>query len=190
MARFQLPPSIRQNRNYVDGRFVQTAKTFDNICPVDGTVLGQVYEADQALVDQAVAAARKAVSSTWGRLPVGQRADYLHRVADIIERRHDEFLAAEVADTGRPINQARSLDIYRGMHNFRTFAELGRHAHSEFYETHLGDGSELINSSMKAMYRAGTIHACRRSWAPVAAAIPRQVSVCLPNASACRARIR
>ena len=145
MARFQLPPSIRQNRNYVDGRFVQTAKTFDNICPVDGTVLGQVYEADQALVDQAVAAARKAVSSTWGRLPVGQRADYLHRVADIIERRHDEFLAAEVADTGRPINQARSLDIYRGMHNFRTFAELGRHAHSEFYETHLGDGSELIN---------------------------------------------
>ena len=86
MARFQLPPSIRQNRNYVDGRFVQTAKTFDNICPVDGTVLGQVYEADQALVDQAlvdqaVAAARKAVSSTWGRLPVGQRADYLHRAA-------------------------------------------------------------------------------------------------------------
>jgi len=41
--------------------------------------------------------------------------------------------------------QARKLDVYRGIANFRSFADLGKTAHGEFYETHLPDGSELIN---------------------------------------------
>lgn len=145
MARFQLPASLRETRNYVDGEFIATGRTFDNICPVDGSVLAQVHEVDQTVVDRAIAAARRAVQGEWGTLPVGRRADYLHQVAHVIERRFDEFLAAEVADTGRPLSQARQLDVYRGIHNLRTFADLGRHAHSEFYETQLADGSNLIN---------------------------------------------
>ncbi|PAT36246.1 2-hydroxymuconic semialdehyde dehydrogenase [Vandammella animalimorsus] len=145
MARFQLPASLRETRNYVDGEFIATGRTFDNICPVDGSVLAQVHEADQAVVDRAIAAARRAVQGKWGALSMGRRADYLHQVAHVIERRFDEFLAAEVADTGRPLSQARQLDVYRGIHNLRTFADLGRYAHSEFYETQLADGSNLIN---------------------------------------------
>ena len=50
-----------------------------------------------------------------------------------------------MADTGRPLGRARQLDIYRGIHNFRTFADLGKLAHTDFFETRLGDGTELIN---------------------------------------------
>lgn len=143
---FKLPSSLDSLRNYVDGEFVETDKQFDNISPIDGSRLGKVHEADAALVDRAVRAARRALDEgPWGRSTVAQRADWLYKVAAVIERRFDDFLQAEVADTGRPVEQARKLDVYRGMANFRTFADLGKTAHGEFFETHLPDGSELIN---------------------------------------------
>lgn len=145
MAKLQLPASLRQTRNYVNGEFVETGRTFQNICPVDGSVLADVHEADAALVGRAVEGARRALEGEWGATHVEDRARYLHKVADIIERRFDDFLAAEVADTGRPLNQARKLDVYRGIHNFRTFADLGKLAHSDFFETRLADGTQLIN---------------------------------------------
>ena len=145
MAKLELPASLRQTRNYVNGRFVETGKTFQNICPVNGHVLSDVHEADARLVDEAVQGARRALEGEWGQTHVEERARYLHKVADLIERRFDDFLAAEVADTGRPMNQARKLDVYRGIHNFRTFADLGKQAHGDFFETRLADGTNLIN---------------------------------------------
>ncbi|MCC7068512.1 MAG: 2-hydroxymuconic semialdehyde dehydrogenase [Burkholderiales bacterium] len=148
--RFPLPASLKSIRNYVDGEFVTTGKLFDNISPLDGQPLAQVHEADAALVDRAVRAARRAVEEgPWGRSTVEERAKTLHRVADVIERRFDEFLAAEVADTGRPLEQARKLDVYRGIANFRTFADLGRVAHGDFFETTLADGTRLINYTVR-----------------------------------------
>ena len=145
MARFALPPSLRRMRNYVDGEFVVSNRCFRNICPVDGTLLADVCEADETLVDRAVLAGRRAVEGDWGQADVTERAATLHRVAEIVERRFEEFLMAEVADTGRPREQARNLDIHRCILNLRTFADLGKHAHSEFFETRLGDGTRLIN---------------------------------------------
>ncbi|HZZ10196.1 MAG TPA: 2-hydroxymuconic semialdehyde dehydrogenase [Paraburkholderia sp.] len=132
-------------RHYVDGEFVATANTFPNLSPVDGRQLAQVCEADAATVDRAVRAAVAAQHAGWRTTTPAQRADWLHRIADGIAARFDDFVAAEVADTGRPIDQARTLDIARGIANFRTFADLIRTAHSDFFETHAADGSELIN---------------------------------------------
>ena len=144
--RFALPASLKELRNYVDGEFVATSKTFDNVSPLHGKLLAKVHEADAALVDRAVRAARRALDEgPWGRATVEERAKWLHRVADVIERRFDDFLAAEIADTGRPLEQARKLDVYRGIANFRTFADLGKTAHGDFFETHLADGTKLIN---------------------------------------------
>ncbi len=147
--RFPLPPSLSTIRNYVDGEFVETGKFFDNLSPLNGKVLAQVHEADAALVDRAVRGARKALDGPWGRTNVEERAKTLHRVADIIERRFDEFLAAEIADTGRPLEQARKLDVYRGIANFRTFADLGKVRHGDFFETFLPDGTKLINYTVR-----------------------------------------
>jgi len=142
---FHLPASLKSIRNYVDGEFVATGRLFDNVSPLNGRVLAQVHEADAPLVDRAVRAARQALAGPWGRMNVEERARLLHRVADVIERRFDDFLAAEVADTGRPLAQARKLDVYRGIVNFRTFADLGKVAHGDFFETFLPDGTKLIN---------------------------------------------
>ena len=146
---FPLPPTLSSLRNYVDGEFVSTDKRFDNICPLNGKVLAQVHEADAALVARAVQAARKALAGPWGRMSVDERAGTLHRVADVIERRFDEFVAAEVADTGRPVEQARALDIYRGVANLRTFADLGKVAHGDYFETRLASGQNLMNYTVR-----------------------------------------
>ncbi|SEB23515.1 2-hydroxymuconic semialdehyde dehydrogenase [Variovorax sp. YR216] len=146
---FSLPSTLSGLRNYVDGEFIASGKTFDNISPLDGRVLASVHEADDALVDRAVRSARRALEGAWGRTNVQERAKVLHAVADGIERRFDEFLAAEIADTGRPLEQARSLDVYRGIANFRTFADLGKTAHGDFFETFLPDGSKLMNHTLR-----------------------------------------
>ncbi len=147
--RIALPAHLSSLRCYVDGAFVETARQFPNICPVDGHTLAQVHEADATLVDRAVNAARAALRGPWGKLPVAERAALLHRVADGIEKRFDDFVAAEVADTGRPVAQARSLDVMRGVVNFRTFADLIKLSGGESYETHLHDGTDLLNYTVR-----------------------------------------
>ena len=58
--------NIRELRNFIDGEFVASDKTFENTTPVDGTLLSHVHEATEDMVDLAVAAARKAYRETWG----------------------------------------------------------------------------------------------------------------------------
>jgi len=136
-------------RNYIDGEFVDSAATFDDIAPVDGRLIARVCEADRATVEAAVAAARRALSGPWGALSVPQRAALLHKVADGIAARFDEFVAAEVADTGRPLQQARNLDIARGIANFRTFADLAACANTDAFEMHTPDGAGALNYTVR-----------------------------------------
>ena len=146
---FVLPPTLKSLRNYVDGEFVSTDKRFDNISPLTGKVLAQVHEADAALVDRAVQAARKALKGPWGKTTPHERATILHQVADVIERRFDDFVAAEVADTGRTVLQAQKLDVFRAISNLRTFADLGKNAQTDFWEMRTADGDNLINYTVR-----------------------------------------
>ncbi len=113
---------MKQFLNFIDGEFVATSKTFENHAPVDNRVLGLVHEAGQAEVNAAVAAARSALSGEWGKLSVVKRVDLLNAVADEINRRFDDFLDAELADTGKPHSLASHIDIPRGAANFKIFA--------------------------------------------------------------------
>ena len=152
MNRLTLPHSLVITKNYSNGNFVTTDKRYANISPVDGAKLSDVCEADKALVDATVLAAKEALNGPWGRTTVEERADYLFKVAALMEKRYDEFIAAEVLDTGRPVHQAKALDVYRGMHNLRTFAELFKHQFTttECYESHLSDGSQLLNITKRS----------------------------------------
>ncbi|MCD6005982.1 2-hydroxymuconic semialdehyde dehydrogenase [Vreelandella alkaliphila] len=135
--------------NYVGGEFLATEQTFPNISPIDGRLLSQVCEADEALVGRAVSAAKAAQSGPWARTSASERADVLMRIAAGIERRFEEFVAAEVADTGRPVEQARRLDIARGVHNFRTFAELIRQSGGDYFEMRAPYGSDVFSYSVR-----------------------------------------
>ena len=132
-------------RNYVDGAFVDTDTYFDNVDPVIGAVAARVAHADETLVDRAVAAARAALKGPWGKLSQAQRCQLLVRIAERIEARFDDFVAAEIADTGKSYTQARTIDIPRGAANFRTFAALAEARAMPSFRTDLPDGRSAIN---------------------------------------------
>jgi len=117
--------------------------------PADGSVIAQVTEADESIVDDAVRAARKALQGEWGRLGVRERAARLNRVADAIEARFDSFVAAEVADTGKPLALASRLDVPRAAANFRVFADLIKTAGLESFQTETPDGKGALNYAVR-----------------------------------------
>lgn len=139
--------SMTEFRHFIDGEFVASAngRTFENRDPVDDSLIGPIHEAGEAEVDAAVAAARAALKGPWGAMSQASRSAMLHRVADRIEARFDEFLAAECRDTGKPRAEASKLDIPRGAANFRAFADVPAGHPAESFRTDTPDGRGALN---------------------------------------------
>ncbi|HXX44174.1 MAG TPA: aldehyde dehydrogenase family protein, partial [Candidatus Acidoferrales bacterium] len=140
---------MKQILNYVNGQFVRGKSEFPDVNPAEGSVIAQVAEADRELVDDAVQAARKSLRGEWGRLGVRERAALLYKVADAIEARFDCFVAAEVADTGKPVALASKLDVPRAAANFRAFADLIKTAGVESFQTEAPDGKHALNYAVR-----------------------------------------
>jgi aminomuconate-semialdehyde/2-hydroxymuconate-6-semialdehyde dehydrogenase len=135
--------------NFIDGAFVSTGRTFEKRSPLDNKVIAAVHEAGKAEVNAAVAAARAALGGAWGKLAVAERVDLLYGVANEINRRFEEFLDAECADTGKPKSLARHLDIPRGAANFKIFADVVKNVPTECFEMATPDGRGAINYSVR-----------------------------------------
>lgn len=136
-------------QNYINGCFVRGSREFADLNPADGSVIAQVSEAGRGQVDEAVAAARQALRGDWGRLAVPARAALLHKIADGIEARFQDFLRAEVADTGKPIALAARIDVPRGAANFRAFADVIKAAGLESFRTETPDGVVALNYAVR-----------------------------------------
>ncbi|BEP71135.1 MULTISPECIES: 2-hydroxymuconic semialdehyde dehydrogenase [unclassified Variovorax] len=141
---------MKQFMNFIGGEFVATTKTFDNRAPVDNRVIGKVHEAGRSEVDAAVRAARAALNGEWGRMSVARRTELLHAVADEINRRFDDFLAAEMADTGKPHALASHVDIPRGAANFKVFADIVKNVPTESFEMTTPDGGQALNYAVRS----------------------------------------
>jgi aminomuconate-semialdehyde/2-hydroxymuconate-6-semialdehyde dehydrogenase len=140
---------VKSILNYVDGQFVRGKREFPDVNPADGRVTAEVSEADRSIVDDAVCAARKAVRGEWARLSTRERAAALYRIADAVDARFDCFVAAEVADTGKPIALASKLDVPRAAANFRVFADLIKTAALESFQTETPDGKSALNYAVR-----------------------------------------
>ena len=139
---------MKQYRNFIDGRFVESEKRFAGINPANGQRFADIHEATKGMVDDAMQAGHRAVQS-WGTTSVVDRADMLYRIADEIDRRAADFLDAEVSDTGKPVSLASKLDIPRGAANFRTFADILKTAPLETYRTDLHGGAQALNYAVR-----------------------------------------
>src|SRR5258708_354628 len=73
----------------------------------------------------------------------------LHGVAREIDRRFDDFLDAEVHDTGKPRSIASHVDIPRGAANFRVFADAVKNVPTEFFEMTTPEGRRAFNYAVR-----------------------------------------
>ena len=99
----------------------QDGETFDNLTPIDNSVIGQVYSGCTSDVDDACAAATAAFPA-WRDLTGDRRRALLHRIADAIEARAEEISLVESFDTGQPLRFLSKAAV-RGAENFRFFAD-------------------------------------------------------------------
>ncbi|RYE79666.1 MAG: aldehyde dehydrogenase family protein [Myxococcales bacterium] len=96
---------------FIDGDFVDgSGKSFKTISPSTEQVLAEIAEADEADVDRAVKAARKAFRG-WSRMSGAERGKYLFRIARILQERARELAVLESIDNGKPIKETRDVDI-------------------------------------------------------------------------------
>jgi aminomuconate-semialdehyde/2-hydroxymuconate-6-semialdehyde dehydrogenase len=137
--------------HFIGNRFVASSsgRQFEKRSPVDGSLVGMVPEAGASEVNAAVEAAQAALLGPWRRLTVTQRVGLLEAVAAEIDRRADEFIDAEVQDTGKPRALASHLDIPRGATNFRAFADIVKSVPTECFETPTPDGGTALNYSIR-----------------------------------------
>ena len=135
--------------NFIDGEFVRGIGTFENRSPVDGRLLGLAHEAGKEEVDRAVTAAKAALDGPWSTMDINKRVDLLNALADGINRRFDDFLEAETADTGKPRSLASHIDIPRGAANFKIFADIIKNVGTEHFTMATPDGTGAINYSVR-----------------------------------------
>ncbi len=142
---------MRRYRHFIAGQFCDGAsgETFEDIDPATGKPIAEVALGTAADVDRAAAAAREALAGPWGRMSVPARCDLLRRAADLLAARLDDFVDAEVADTGKPLAWAREFEIPRAASNFRAYSDLMRSFGNEAFETPTDDGAGALNYTLR-----------------------------------------
>jgi aminomuconate-semialdehyde/2-hydroxymuconate-6-semialdehyde dehydrogenase len=145
------PAAVKEIKNFIAGEYVaaKSGRSFDKRSPVNGALIARVSEAGEAEVNAAVEAARAALQGPWSSITPAERGDMLYAVANEINKRFDDFLVAEVADTGKPVSLARHLDIPRGAANFKVFADTIKNVSTEFFEMATPDGAGAINYAVR-----------------------------------------
>ncbi|MBJ3762316.1 aldehyde dehydrogenase family protein [Maribius pontilimi] len=95
---------------FIDGAFGDPGAMFDTRNPATGAVLAQVTQASGADVAAAVAAARRAQPG-WEKLGGPGRAKVLYALARLVQKQARLFAVLESLDSGKPIREARDIDV-------------------------------------------------------------------------------
>ncbi|MEO6956969.1 MAG: aldehyde dehydrogenase [Antricoccus sp.] len=95
--------------------------TLDAVNPFTGDAFASIPDASVTDVQSAYNAARTAYETTWGRTPGVERARLMHRLADLLEDKADEFGALESMDNGKLLSETRGQAKFAAR-NYRFFA--------------------------------------------------------------------
>ncbi len=118
--------TAERTQAFVAGAFCEAADgaTFTDRTPRDGSVLAAVARCGAEDVDRAVRAARRAFDDgVWSRSAPAERRRVLLALADLIESRAEDLAQVEAIDVGKPIGEARRVDVPSAAACFRFYGE-------------------------------------------------------------------
>ncbi len=109
---------------FIDGKFVPpvSKKYFKTINPANEKVLAEVAHANEADVDKAVKAAKKAYQEVWSKTTPKERAKYIYRIARMMQERSRELAVVETLDAGKTIRESRDVDVPLACNHFFYYA--------------------------------------------------------------------
>ena len=135
---------------YAGGRWVPAAAS-DRITvqnPFDLRTVGTAPDGAAADVDVAVRAAREAFDrGPWPRMSPDERADWMQRLADELERRGEATAQLVTSENGQPINLSRALSGFVPVGHLRYYADLVRGGTNEEVRPNIGfPGSSIVRT--------------------------------------------
>ncbi len=104
----------------IGGKLVDGATTMEVMNPATGTLLDTCPRADEAQLNEAVAAA-KAAFPAWSALSFAERGAKLEALADAIEAKSAEFARLLTQEQGKPLAQATG-EVTGAIYGLRAFA--------------------------------------------------------------------
>src|SRR5437762_977910 len=111
---------------FLDGAWTSSlsGETFTAASPATGETIGDVQRGTRDDARLAIAAANRAAEA-WARSGAFERADTLHRVADVVERRGEELARTLTLDQGKPLAEAKD-EVEELVQYWRNAAEDGK----------------------------------------------------------------
>ncbi|MCU0800411.1 MAG: aldehyde dehydrogenase family protein [Rhodobacteraceae bacterium] len=116
--------------HWIDGAFTAPEATFATRNPATGKELAKVSQGTQSALDAALAAARRA-QPKWAKTPGHARAKILYALARMVQKHARLFATLETLDNGKPIREARDIDIPLVARHFYYHAGLAQLMHAE-----------------------------------------------------------
>ena len=146
---------MKKISNYIAGKHCEPHNNeyIDNVDPATGEVYSLIPNSSSEDIEKAVLASQEAFP-LWSSMGIEKRSAILMNVADKIESRLEEFIAAESKDNGKPLSLARNVDIPRAISNFRFFATSILHFSSE---SHYMEGVGINYTTRKPIGIVGCI---------------------------------
>ena len=97
----------------IDGHRVPSSsgRTFKSLNPATEEVIATIAEGNEADVDRAVAAARRAFEGPWRTMRAAERGHLLLKWAELLKQHADEIIEIESLDGGKPISATTRQDF-------------------------------------------------------------------------------
>jgi gamma-glutamyl-gamma-aminobutyraldehyde dehydrogenase len=127
-----------EGRAFINGRHLaaRSGRSFDDISPIDGKVIGQVARCEAADIDAAVAAARATFESgVWRRTEPRERKRILQRFAELIRADVERLALLETLDVGKPILNSINVDVASAADCIAYYAEFADKLYDEIAAT-------------------------------------------------------
>ncbi|MBT9382664.1 betaine-aldehyde dehydrogenase [Pseudooceanicola sp. CBS1P-1] len=114
-----------QGSHFIDGAYVEDTAGREIPCvyAATGEVVATLHSATPAVIEQALASAKRA-QAEWAALPPVARGRVLRRVAEILRERNQELSELETIDTGKPIQETTIADATSGADSLEYFGGL------------------------------------------------------------------
>jgi 1-pyrroline dehydrogenase len=118
--------AVSQHKNFVGGEWVDSAggETMEVVNPSTGEVIAEVPSSTAEDADRAVQTAKAALPE-WLETTPGERAEFLFKLADLIDENADELAALESKNVGKPLSYAKD-EMPVAADNIRFFAGAAR----------------------------------------------------------------
>ncbi|KAL6693516.1 aldehyde dehydrogenase [Trichoderma pleuroticola] len=130
-ATYEQPLGLFINNEFVKGTEGKLIETYN---PADEKLITSVHEATEVDVDIAVAAARKALQTTWHQITPSERGHLLMKLADLFERDFETLAAIESLDNGKALSLAR-IDVAGAAGCLRYYGGWADKIHGQTIET-------------------------------------------------------